>query len=234
MTSCYLCAFQWYTKDLLGVPLKGRELYLCTEAHSYSAVHTGECVINLLKLSMGLKALLGWEICDIFSTCLIQMGFKSFDSSSHKGTFPCSHLGQALPPTENAVHGDSDTAVPCTGSRRLCPFLNTKEMHWSCKKRDERNGSALCSWAMQLWRDPAEAGSPPLELAQAVHRFSCTAPSPLAEGVRSKDDARDHLHSAWPDLPVGMLQYDKKALLLFHPIPDFSFCKELSNTTITR
>lgn len=138
-------------------------------------MHIRESVINLLKVSMCLKALLGREMCDIFSTCLMQMGFKSFVAFSHNVTLPCPHLGQALPLLEMAVPSNLDISVPCTGkasgSAPGCPSPNCKGTVLYCsggkgeKKWEERNSSALCSRAMQLWRDPSEMASPPLEPA---------------------------------------------------------------------
>lgn len=186
-------------------------------------MHIGECVINLLKVSMCLKALLVREVHGIFSTCLIWMGFKSFSAFSYNVTLPCPHLGQALALPEKAVPSDSDTSAPCTGkagsSAHGCLSPSSKDMvlHWSGrrgkKKWEERNGSALCSRAMQLRGDAwgrfptsgAVAASTE-ELHQAAHASSCTSPSTLEEGNSSKDDARVYLHSAWPDLPVGVLQ----------------------------
>jgi len=57
-------------KDFLREVLKGR-LSLWKKALFCSAVLIRERVIYLLKVSMHLKACLGWETWDIFSTCLI-------------------------------------------------------------------------------------------------------------------------------------------------------------------
>ena len=133
-------------------------------------MHVGEYVINLLKCSMCLKALLDWEMRDIFSTCLIGMGYKSFAALSHKVALPCPHLGQALPLMEKAVHSNSDTSVPCTGkagsSTGGCPAPRRYTEVGEGARNGRKERARLCAAELCSYGE--------IPLRQVPHLWSCS------------------------------------------------------------